>query len=240
MSHRAITANESVTNLVLEPQIAELYAESTEERFYEEQAAEEEKEEILVFLHNYGKLRRTIKRNIACHSGEAVSMLHVPDALAFHSNSAQFLQVQSSELHIYCTVETIELACRNGLGALVADGMFSMHPDVKEKNGQLYTIHGVCSDKAHMPLLHAITDRKTQATYRAIFSELEGVLARMPGGYNRELRIILDFERAAMKAAKITFPTASIEGNGAVPLDLAPRGEGGPNGERAAEVDSQP
>lgn len=115
----------------------------------------------MVFLHNYGKLRRTIKRNIACHSGGAVSMLHVPEALAFHANNARFLQVQSPGLHIYYIAETIELACRNGLGALVADGMFSMHPDVKEKNGQLYTIHGVCSDKIHVPLLHAITDRKT-------------------------------------------------------------------------------
>lgn len=34
----------------------------------------------------------------------------------------------------------------------------------------------------------------------------------MPGRYNRELRIILDFEMAAIKAAKIIFPTASIEG----------------------------
>ncbi|VDP21125.1 unnamed protein product [Heligmosomoides polygyrus] len=133
-------------------------------------------------------------------------MLHVPDALfRFHANNARFLQVQSPELHIYYTVETIELACRNGLGALKP--MICFLCIVKEKNGQLYTIH-----RTHVPLLHAITDKKSQATYRAIVSELEGVLARMPGGYNRELRIILDFERAAIKAAKITVPMASVEG----------------------------
>ncbi|VDP38986.1 unnamed protein product [Heligmosomoides polygyrus] len=217
MSHRANTANESVTNLVLEPQIAELYGKSTENVFMK--SKQEWRNDATHAnskpLGEYKKLLDDINdsydlsMNIACHSGEAVSMLHVLDAPALHVNNAPFLQVQSPELHIYYKVDTIELACRNGLGALVADGMFSMHSDVKEKNGQLYTIHYTC--QAHVLLLHAITDRKTQSTYRAIFRELEGVLARMPGGYNRELRIMLEFEKAAIKAAKITFPTASIE-----------------------------
>lgn len=49
MSHRANIANESVTNLVLEPQIVELYAESTEERFYEEQAGIQSEGLLFIF-----------------------------------------------------------------------------------------------------------------------------------------------------------------------------------------------
>lgn len=74
---------------------------------------------------------------------------------------------------IYYTQEIMELACRNCLEVLVRDGMFSMHPCSKEKNGQLYTIHGVGDGNVHVPLLYAITDNKTYSTYAAIYGELK-------------------------------------------------------------------
>ncbi|VDO35160.1 unnamed protein product [Heligmosomoides polygyrus] len=58
-----------------------------------------------------------------------------------------------------------QLAYNNGLEALVADGVFSMHPNGKEKNGQLYTIHVVCKGKVHVPMLYALTNKKTEQVY---------------------------------------------------------------------------
>ncbi|VDP15479.1 unnamed protein product [Heligmosomoides polygyrus] len=72
------------------------------------------------------------------------------------------------------------LACRNCLEVLVRDGMFSMHPCSKEKNGQLYTIHGVGDGNVHVPLLYAITDNKTYSTYAAIYGELKETWLREP------------------------------------------------------------
>ncbi|VDO63799.1 unnamed protein product [Heligmosomoides polygyrus] len=170
----------------------------------------EEKDEILIFLHNYERRRCTI--GSVASRGVTVTMENIPKSLALHANGELFLQKRTSTMHIYYTQEIIELACRNGLGALVGDGMFSMHPCTKEKNGQLYTIHGVCEGKVHVPLLYAITNSKTYSTYAAIYGELKGALARVPGRHHLELRIILDYERAAIKAARRAFPRATIEG----------------------------
>ncbi|VDO34199.1 unnamed protein product [Heligmosomoides polygyrus] len=59
----------------------------------------------------------------------------------------RFLQFQTDDMHIYFSGKVIRKACQNGLDTLVADGIFSMHPCQREKNGQLYTIHGVYNER---------------------------------------------------------------------------------------------
>lgn len=68
-------------------------------------------------------------------------------------------------MHIYYSEKIIRKACENGLDTLIADGIVSMHPNQREKNGQLYTIHGVCNGKVNVPLLYAITNKKTEFIY---------------------------------------------------------------------------
>ncbi|VDO65634.1 unnamed protein product [Heligmosomoides polygyrus] len=109
-------------------------------------AAVEEKEDILMCFHDHEKFRLSIERSIGRHRNRTVTMLSVPNSLAY-LGSERFLHVHTQDMHIYYSVNIIRLAYNNLLEALVADGVFSMHPNVKEKNGQLYTIHGVCNAK---------------------------------------------------------------------------------------------
>ncbi|VDO69861.1 unnamed protein product [Heligmosomoides polygyrus] len=70
----------------------------------------------------------------------------------------------------------LKKACENGLDTLIANGIFSMHPNPREKNGQLYTIHGVCNGKVNVPLLYAITNKKTEIIYATIWTMLKGAI----------------------------------------------------------------
>ncbi|VDO22623.1 unnamed protein product [Heligmosomoides polygyrus] len=96
-----------------------------------------------------------------------------------------------------------EKAVENGLDTLIADGIFGVHP--RDKDGQLYTIHGVCNGKVDVPLLFAITTRKGETVYRRIWTALKDALERTTQQEPR-LRIILDFERASIKAVRRVFP----------------------------------
>ncbi|KAL6740493.1 hypothetical protein Aduo_013844 [Ancylostoma duodenale] len=112
-------------------------------------------------------------------------------------------------LHIFNSVETIQEACRKGLYVLVADGTFGMHPVEAGKKAQLYCIHGVCSGGVEVPLLHSVTDRKTIAVYKKIFGHIKKHLT-LPR--SRTLRVILDFEKASIRAARMVFLNFEIEG----------------------------
>ncbi|RCN36028.1 hypothetical protein ANCCAN_18095 [Ancylostoma caninum] len=101
-------------------------------------------------------------------------------------------------------------ACRNGLFALVGDGVHNYQPP---KMAQLYTVHAVCDGGIEIPILHAVTAKKTVATYEKIFSHLRPHL-QSHGIPERRLRIILDFEKAALRAAHKVFPDAKVEGCG--------------------------
>ncbi|EPB76613.1 hypothetical protein ANCCEY_04322 [Ancylostoma ceylanicum] len=76
---------------------------------------------------------------------------------------------------------------------------------------QLYTVHAVCGGGIEMPVLHAITSKKTMGVYEKIFSHLRTQLQRHAVVESR-LRIILDYEKASIKAARKIFPRASVEG----------------------------
>ncbi|KAK6035787.1 hypothetical protein COOONC_26708 [Cooperia oncophora] len=100
----------------------------------------------------------------------------------------------------------IQMALENGLYAIVADGVHSLHPKSLGYHAQLYCVHGVCSREVDLPLMFCITEKKTRRVYKKIFEHLK---ANLRGETPR--RIVLDFEKAAIHAAKMVFPTASVE-----------------------------
>ncbi|KAK6026191.1 hypothetical protein OSTOST_07889 [Ostertagia ostertagi] len=104
----------------------------------------------------------------------------------------------------------IARACRCGLKALVADGVHDLQPSVTNKAGQVYIIHGVVANSVDMSLLYAITLRKNEQTYDTIFGMMKDAIAAAGGA--QDLRIVVDFEKAAINAAKRAFPSASVEG----------------------------
>ncbi|CAJ0604864.1 unnamed protein product [Cylicocyclus nassatus] len=57
-----------------------------------------------------------------------------------------------------------------------------------------------------IPILYAVSRFKTLETYKTIFALLNGALT------TRNMRIILDYEKAAIRAAREVFPEAIIEG----------------------------
>ncbi|EYC12476.1 hypothetical protein Y032_0047g1501 [Ancylostoma ceylanicum] len=55
-----------------------------------------------------------------------------------------------------------EMAAQLGLHALVADGFHSFQLRLFKREGQLYTVHGVCNNDVEVPLLYAISSKKTE------------------------------------------------------------------------------
>ncbi|KAL6734982.1 hypothetical protein Aduo_005468 [Ancylostoma duodenale] len=108
--------------------------------------------------------------------------------------------------------ETIQRACRNGLHTIVADGMFSLHPKELGRHAQLYCIHAVCAGGVEVPILFAITAKKTAKEYTKIFNHVKEQISKSGREDICPTRIILDFEKAAIKAAKKVFPNSKVEG----------------------------
>ncbi|RCN45762.1 hypothetical protein ANCCAN_08212 [Ancylostoma caninum] len=132
----------------------------------------------------YSQRRDAYSRAVNSHVERDVSLEHI----------------QLPGLHIFYSIETIQEACRQGLYALVADGTFGMHPVEAGKKAQLYCIHGVCSSGVEVPLLYSVTDRRTIAIYKKIFGHIKKHLT-LPR--SRTLRVILDFEEASIRAARM-------------------------------------
>ncbi|KIH47203.1 hypothetical protein ANCDUO_22738, partial [Ancylostoma duodenale] len=66
-----------------------------------------------------------------------------------------------------------------------------------------------------VPLLHAVTTKKTVQTYARIFETVRQELEAVRIGKSEVIvRVILDFEKAAINAAKRTFDKAELEGCG--------------------------
>ncbi|RCN40920.1 hypothetical protein ANCCAN_13145 [Ancylostoma caninum] len=85
------------------------------------------------------------------------------------------------------------------------------------EEGQLYTIHGVCRGGFEVPLLSAVTRHKSEEDYLTIFERIKEAVQAVPSdtpNAEPELRIVVDFEIAAVNAAKAVFPIHSIEGCG--------------------------
>ncbi|VDO94867.1 unnamed protein product [Heligmosomoides polygyrus] len=171
----------------------------------------EEKEATLSDFHRFRKVRSTISRNMGCGNRDrAVTMESVPDSLALSADGTRFLHYHTPDMHIYYSESIIRRACENGLDTLIADGIFGMHP--RDRNGQLYTIHGVCNGKVDVPLLFAITDRKSESVYTMIWSTLCDVLEAAMGRQDLGLHVVVDFERASIKAIRRIMPGSSVEG----------------------------
>ncbi|KIH63167.1 hypothetical protein ANCDUO_06536 [Ancylostoma duodenale] len=84
------------------------------------------------------------------------------------------------------------MACENGINAIIGVGVHKLNPKtapVHMEKGQLYTIHASCNGGN---------------------GALKEVLNRH--GAPERLRIILDYEKAAVKAAKATFPESVVQG----------------------------
>ncbi|RCN30468.1 hypothetical protein ANCCAN_23760 [Ancylostoma caninum] len=100
-------------------------------------------------------------------------------------------------------------ACTNGLFALVADGVHTKQPKTLT---QLYFAHSVCDEGVEVPLLYALTARKTEGMYRRIFGHLQAILERYRPRPHQRLRVVLDFEKASINAAKSVFTQFIVQG----------------------------
>ncbi|KHJ91042.1 hypothetical protein OESDEN_09103, partial [Oesophagostomum dentatum] len=138
------------------------------------------------------------------------SMEHIPPQLRLLPDGSSFVHEMEPTQHIYYNRGTIERAARNGLHAIVADGVHSFQPRQLGRQGQLYTVHGVCRNGVEVPLLYAVTCKKTEQAYTTIFGHLKRVLEDTT--YPASLRVVLDFERSAINAASRVFPTATVQG----------------------------
>ncbi|KAK6020165.1 hypothetical protein OSTOST_14186 [Ostertagia ostertagi] len=159
--------------------------------------------------HCYRRIELNISRAVGKLRDKRVSMAEVPDLYSRFPDGTSFLHHISEDLHIYYSVEVIERACAAGLRALVADGVYDLQPDATQKSGQLYVLHGVTGNGVDVSLLYAITTRKTEDIYERIFSAIREA---MTPPAHQDLRIVLDFEKAAVLAARKIFTNASVEG----------------------------
>ncbi|XGW26242.1 hypothetical protein V3C99_007117 [Haemonchus contortus] len=155
----------------------------------------------------YRSRRRGIQKNINLWQNRSVTMENVPEEFRVLHDGSLFLQVQEAGFHVYYSAKTIQMACENGLHTIVADGVHSLHPKCLGRYAQLYSLHGVCSHGVEVPLVFCITEKKTREVYKRIFEQLK----RNVEGEGPQ-RIVLDFEKAAIQAAKLVFPSATIEG----------------------------
>ncbi|CAJ0597869.1 unnamed protein product [Cylicocyclus nassatus] len=107
----------------------------------------EEVEEIMDEFYDIGytKRRRTIAKAVQSHDLPRATLENQPDDLTKLDDGTQFLQLKLPGLYVYYSRKTIQKAVENGLVALVADGIHKLPPEELGKDGQLYTIHGVCN-----------------------------------------------------------------------------------------------
>nr|CDJ91191.1 unnamed protein product [Haemonchus contortus] len=164
------------------------------------------REEMLFHFHKggYEARRNAVSRALRKLHDHRVSMTEVPEEYPCLPDGTRFLQYHTPELLIYYFAWVIEKACALRLKAIVADGVHGLQPDATNKIGQLYVIHGVTGNGVDTPLLDAITIRD----YERIFGTLKRAMTTGP---LRGLLLVLDFERAAVKAARKVFPSTSVE-----------------------------
>ncbi|KAK6062214.1 hypothetical protein COOONC_00112 [Cooperia oncophora] len=191
-----------------------LYAGRVPRQVYEEmltKASQEHDEDVITALYGwgFGMKRQAISRAINSLKDRAVTLEHIPDDLAMLSDGRRFLQEQGPEVHVYYSEETIEMACCTGLYAIVADGVHTKQP---KELMQLYCVHGVCDGGVEVPLLYAMTAHKTEGVYTKIFGHLKDLFEQYRPRPVQRLRIVLDFEKASIAAARRLFPEAKVEG----------------------------
>ncbi|KIH47824.1 hypothetical protein ANCDUO_22111, partial [Ancylostoma duodenale] len=89
-------------------------------------------------------------------------MTCIPDTFSILPDGSMFVHRLESTLHMNYNSNTLQMAGRNGLHTLVTDGVHSFQPRQLKQKGQLYTVHGLCCNDVEMPLLYAISSKKTE------------------------------------------------------------------------------
>ncbi|VDK56060.1 unnamed protein product, partial [Cylicostephanus goldi] len=131
-----------------------------------------------------------------------VDLSNVPEDLSHVPGGDLFLQLQTDDLHLYFYTDIVEKARDDGMYALIGDGVHNLNPVTipnRMDKGQLYVLHAAIQGVIEVPILYAVTRYKTVETYKRIFEKL----CETPGDCND--RFILDFEKAAIRAAKERF-----------------------------------
>ncbi|CAJ0597558.1 unnamed protein product [Cylicocyclus nassatus] len=168
----------------------------------------EEVREIMDEYHQEGYCKR--KNYIEMHDRPMASLDDVPNLRTLKDRTT-FLQVSSPGLYIYYSKTTIQKVVENGLTALIADGIHKLPPKAFEDDGQLCIVHGVCNGGIDVPLVHVLTRRKNESVHDKVFGMIKQELTELRVDCRR-LRIIIDFERAALVGIKNHFPEGCVEG----------------------------
>ncbi|KAL6723956.1 hypothetical protein Aduo_018898 [Ancylostoma duodenale] len=168
----------------------------------------EEVRALMNEFHDYGyeKRRRQIARNAEKHEKPKAMLDDVLERLRTLMDGSNFLQYSSSGLYIYYSKETIKAAVVNGLTALVADGIHKLPPEELGESGQPYTVHGICNADKNVPIFHVLTYKKIVTVYAKVFGVVKQELQAL-GVDTTTLRIILDFEKAALAGIKLATAT---------------------------------
>ncbi|KAL6735804.1 hypothetical protein Aduo_006211 [Ancylostoma duodenale] len=159
----------------------------------------------------YDVRRSSYSRSVRAYRRE-VNMEVITEELQNLPDGSRFLHIKRPDLHLYYSEEVVQKACENGINALIGDGVHKLNPKtapVHMEKGQLYTIHATCNGEMELPILYAVTRSKKVQTYRTIFGALKEVLDRF--GAPQRLRILLDYEKAAIKAARAIFTESVVQ-----------------------------
>ncbi|KHJ86533.1 hypothetical protein OESDEN_13711 [Oesophagostomum dentatum] len=150
--------------------------------------------------------RDTLKRAARVHNAEVAAMAnmrHIPDHLKLLPDNSLFVHQMDPTLHVYYNRRTIEAAVRNGLHVLVADGVHSYQPRELGRQGQLYTVHGVCSNRVEVQLLYAVSSKKTEQVFPD--ATVQGCAFHLAQAWNRrrDKKGLLPFLEGARKSAEV-------------------------------------
>lgn len=96
-----------------------------------------------------------------------------------------------------------ELLCQLDKPTLFGDGTFDKVPAMFY---QLYTWHAKIGN-SYPPCVYILLQKKNEATYIEMFRVLKGLVPNMS-----PQKLLLDFERACMNAARSSFPEAEVKG----------------------------
>ena len=112
-----------------------------------------------------------------------------------------FLRIKHNNLYIFAAATDVEWLSR--CVDWFADGTFKTVP---HEFMQMYTIHGFDGERTR-PCIFALMSRRTLSDYEQL---LGNILMLFP--FLRPLRIMLDFEQAAITAFQTAFPHATVNG----------------------------
>ncbi|KAF7685046.1 hypothetical protein CDIK_4205 [Cucumispora dikerogammari] len=128
-----------------------------------------------------------------------------PDSLKKTMRKETFLQFDSgiecpNRVVLFYSLPTIEYLKKSDV--IMMDGTFKICPP---SFYQIYTIHGVIYGKS-FPMIYIIMKNKTQSAYSLAFNFINRNININPK------YILLDFEIAAINAARETFPHSKVQG----------------------------